>query len=177
MSLFLFISVIAFSLIISFQDLKERKVSIWALAAFSLVIAAEAFYSLPFKQEMTNVLLNVGFLAVQFCLVFLYYYLRYKGVKKLLSSFGGADLWVILSLTLAFSLPNFMIFMVFSLLASLLTYFVCRLLVSVVEKHIPLAGFICIIYCISRIIMYFYSPHFQWNDEWVQSLNGNNGID
>ncbi|HWY38547.1 MAG TPA: hypothetical protein VNY73_08310 [Bacteroidia bacterium] len=172
MSLLFLVSIIIFSLFISFQDFKERKVSVWVLIGFSVLLCSEAFWSLPLKQVLAQVFLNVCFLLIQFALVFLYYYVRYKGTKKLMSSFGGADIWVLVSLVIAFALPNFMIFMIFSLVLSMLTYLIYRTISANSSGYIPLAGFISLIYCISRIIMYFYSPLLQWDDGWVQEIMG-----
>lgn len=167
MALFFLVAIILFSLLIFYQDLKERRVSVWILFGISVFIGTEAFWLRPFGEVLKVSCLNLAFLVIEFLLVALYYFIRYKGLAKLVQSIGGADLWLILVLALSFSTANFILFLTLTLFLSLFIYMVYRAFSSAPAPQIPLAGFIALFYCIGRIIMYFYSPLAIWNDDWI----------
>ncbi|MGZ3919076.1 MAG: prepilin peptidase [Bacteroidia bacterium] len=172
MPLFFLISICFISLIISFQDFKERLISVWVLIPFSFLILIESVILIPKWQVLYSAIINLGLLTIQFLLVFLYYFLRYRDSVKMRESIGGADIWVFLTLIVAFCPPNFLIFEVVSTSSALILFIVLRPFMLNRVKYFPLAGFVCLMYCISRIIMYFYSPLWQWNDMWVFELGG-----
>ncbi len=167
MALFFLVAISLFSLLIFYQDLRERRVSVWILFGITAFIGMEAFWLRPYNQVLKASGLNLGFLLIEFLVVALYYLIRYKGIAKLVQSIGGADLWLILVLALSFSTVNFILFLTLTLLLSLFIYMVYRAFSSGSSPQIPLAGFIALFYCIGRIIMYFYSPLAIWNDDWI----------
>ena len=164
--LFLIFSV-AFSAIVAFYDFKYRQVPVWTLLFYTILLVSEAFCFTDARILIHTISYNLCFLAIQAAVLFLYYFLRYKSYVKLLNSIGAADIWLIIDISISFSTINFIVFMTVSLLLSLILFLVYLFVSKSKKQHIPLAGFIAAFYALSKIFVYFYKPHIQWDDTWI----------
>lgn len=165
MPVFLLFSIATLAGLICYQDFKERKVAVWLLAGFSVLVVTETYLLQSAGYAIKSALLNILFLFIQFVLVAGYYLFRYRNFGKLQRSVGAADLWLLLALAACFSPLNFVVFITFSLLISLVGFLAFSLLIRPKLKEIPLAGAVALIYGAGRVIAHFYFPGAAWNDE------------
>lgn len=117
---------IAASIIVFFQDLKSRMVSLWVL------IIAMISSCLISSIEVKYVLINVGFLLIQLLAVYLYS----KLTKRLIlsESLGLGDVVFFIVPALLLYTPEFVVYFIVSLIVS------CLLTLLLNWKTIPLAG-------------------------------------
>jgi hypothetical protein len=163
---FLIIICIISSLLI-WQDFSDRSVAVWVLIAFSAVLLAEAFFQRTVSDVFSTSGYNIVFLCLEALVLFVYYFFRYRNAKKLFQSIGGADVWLLLALCVSFSTANYIFFLTFTMILSLVIYIVYRMIFPSATRQIPLAGLVGSIYCGSRLIMYFFSTPDWWNDELI----------
>ena len=91
---------------------------------------------------VTNIILNLVFIIVQFALVTIYFYIKTKKWLNITTELiGWGDILFLMCITPAFSFPNYLFFYIFSLFVSLiLTISLLRTRNKNINK-IPLAGF------------------------------------
>ncbi|MEO8069049.1 MAG: hypothetical protein ABI599_15235 [Flavobacteriales bacterium] len=137
--------IIALLLLIFWEDLRHRAVhwSLFAQLAICLgvhgVLSARNFV---FWQDSA---FNLIFLAVQFTGVFVYLVVRERRwVNPLKARIGAGDVLFMAISTLAFSAPDFALYVVSGLFFSLLAYAVLLLLHRRAERTVPMAGFMAL---------------------------------
>lgn len=130
------ITFIALLLIVFYQDVKDREVS---LMLFLGLLLLGGFLHSQFQLMevfLLNVIINVA--VVSSIVLILFLYTRFVMKKRLFETFGLGDLLFFLILAVSFPIPTFLV--VFS--CSLLFSFVISMLLkgSMKDKTIPLAG-------------------------------------
>ncbi len=130
---FLFILILG---ILFYQDIKERKVSVWVLI-LGIVIGGIIHY---LCQQPIVFLLNVGIniLFVLLIFIILWGYAKLKLKKKIFDVFGLGDLLFFILLAVSLPLLSFLMVFVFSLIFSLVVFILFKNRFT--EKTVPLAG-------------------------------------
>lgn len=128
----------ALLLVLCWQDVRERKVSLLLLLLLiGLCMGRFLLSSGPFEYPLINSL----FLLIQGGAVFVYLLLRYRNLQ-LSRYLGAGDLLFWLACLWCFSPLNFLLFFILSLLGALVLHGGSRLLMKAYEQGlVPLAGF------------------------------------
>lgn len=143
--------VLLFAVFIAFQDLKSRSVSIIYLVGFSVFVAVFTLTRFPLQQLLYYFLYNIVFLLLQAVFLVLYYYIKYRDLKKLPASIGGADIWVFLIFAFSLEPVVFIFFMTVAFIVALLYYGLVNFVLKKTMHEIPLAGVLCICYIVYTI--------------------------
>lgn len=119
-----------------YQDIKERKVSLWILISGVIVGGIIHFMKQDTTVFLTSVCVNLLFISLIFGV--LWVYAKFKMKQALFNVFGLGDL--IFFVLLGGSLPvvSFLLLFVFSLIFSLSIFLLLRK--QFIKKTIPLAG-------------------------------------
>jgi len=122
--------------LICFQDLKERKVSIWILV-LGLVVGGYINYA---HQQpivfLSNTIINSVFVVTVFLILWGYATLKMK--KNIFSVFGKGDLFFFMLLAVSLPILSFLMVFIFSIIFALLVFILLKN--SMKEKTVPLAG-------------------------------------
>lgn len=98
------------------SDYKIRKVVLWQLILFGLIVAGVSLAENGLRNACMNLTVNMLLsLFIGLC-VYIYFLLRYKSVQSVI---GKGDILFILFLTPFFSSRSFLIFMLISFVATL----------------------------------------------------------
>jgi len=160
-----------FLLLLIFQDFKTREVSVWLLIGVFLCNTVIFLTSNDLKEVFHFFYINVLFLL--FLLFTLTIYISIKEKKLVIIThnyLGWGDIIFIFTLTLCFSTVNFIAYLVFSFLFTLVAYTVLKVIKPNIKKEVPLAGFLAI----TLILLYIYkwinpcSPFY--NEYWLTYL-------
>lgn len=128
-------------LVLFFQDFRMRAIHWSPLIILFFTILAEAFHAQGFSEVAGMVLRNTFFLMIQGIVLVLYYLVKGRSVKSIINvSIGSGDILLFLITTFCFSMVNFVIFYILSLILSLVLWLTVTMLFSPTEKSVPLAG-------------------------------------
>jgi hypothetical protein len=136
MNLFLEIIFLLVLGILFYQDLKERKVSLWVLIT-GIILGATIHYS--YQQKIvfvSNICINLIFIALIFGTLWLYAMLKLK--KRIFEVFGQGDLLFFILMAVSLPIVSFLVVFVFSLLFSLIIFMITKERFK--TKNVPLAG-------------------------------------
>lgn len=138
--------------IVFYQDVKERKVSLWLL-----VLGICLGGLLHYLQQNNIVFVSnivVNFIFIILVLGVLWAYAKFKLKKKLQEVFGMGDALFFLLLAASLPILSFLIVFVFSLLFSLTVFIIFKNKLS--DKTVPLAGlqslFLGLIFIINKLM-------------------------
>jgi hypothetical protein len=143
------------SVIILFQDFKDREVSLWVLILFGLLCVSSVVYYRNLETILYNglgVLVYGGFIWL---ILKLYLFLKFKKNKPILNhQLGLADVFVVLFIGITFNTAGVVFFFCFGFVFSLITFVVYSLLKRDSDtQSIPLAGLLVFFYVMSIIIL------------------------
>lgn len=136
-----------FLIMIAYQDIKNNQVS-WFLfpLAFATVVS-NGLLALDYKDYFLIFLINLSIVLFMFCGVALYYFIKNKKLTNIIDAkIGTGDILFLIVLSAAFSLFNFIIFMVLSLIAAICLHLIINIFRKYKSKHIPLAGILSVFY-------------------------------
>lgn len=127
------------------EDLRYRAVH-WSLfAQLALCLGVVGILCARKSVFFTDSALNLGFLAAQGLGLLVYLFLRERRwVNPLQTSIGLGDVLFLLISTLAFSLPNFIVYIISGLLFSLMAYGCLLLVHRRAQRTVPMAGFMAL---------------------------------
>lgn len=127
------------------EDLRHRAVH-WSLfAQLALCLGVLGVLCARKWVFVTDSALNLGFLALQGLGLLLYLLLRERRwVNPLRASIGAGDVLFLLISTLAFSVPNFIVYVISGLLFSLVAYGALLLVHRRAQRTVPMAGFMAL---------------------------------
>ncbi|MDP9080011.1 MAG: hypothetical protein M3O71_21505 [Bacteroidota bacterium] len=158
-------------LLVFFQDLRERAV-FWIL--FPVLALSFLSYRLlrndPVAAICQAALVNIGFIAVVFLLLTAYFSVkRRKWTNVTDGLLGLGDLLFLLALCFYFSILNFLLFYITSLILVLATWLIWR---SVVKNsnEVPLAGLQAVLLAILLGLSWWVLPVDLTNDNWILRL-------
>lgn len=122
--------------ILLYQDIKERKVSLWVL--FSGIIVGGTLHFL--HQDSMVFLYNIGITISFVILIFgvLWVYASVKLKRNIFDVFGLGDLLFFILLAVSLPIVSFLMVFVFSLIFSLVLFLLLKK--SFTNKTVPLAG-------------------------------------
>jgi hypothetical protein len=150
MESFLDILVITLAVLITYQDIKQRRVHFIALAAFIGLLVVKAVYlSAYIEVLLLEILMNLTIVGVMILLLWIYF--KFLRKKRLFEVIGMGDILLFVAFAIAFEAGTFIIHLTMSLVFSLIFHFIFK---NHYKKHktIPLAGFMCI-YFIGILVM------------------------
>lgn len=137
MVLILEILLIVLLSLLFFQDVKERKVSLWILISSMLIGGIIHFLNQSWISFLVSICINFSFICLVFGLLVLYAKLKMK--QTIFKVFGKGDLLFFFVMAISLPLVSFIVVFVFSLLFSIVVF---RLLKPKLNhKTVPLAGF------------------------------------
>lgn len=143
------------SMVIAFQDFKERQVSLWVLLLFGMLTIVSVLY---YRDAETLIYNGVGVLLYSsfiWLMLKLYMYIKFKQNKPIINhQLGLADVLVVLSIGLTFNTVGMILFFCFGFVFSLLAFVVYTAFKKNIDsQNIPLAGLLVFFYVISIIIL------------------------
>jgi hypothetical protein len=138
--------IILFSLLIAFQDFKSRSVSVLYLVCFTVVSALYGIAQFQVLPMLNYLLFNFCFLLLQFFVLLLYYFIKYRNIKVLVNSIGGADVWTLLALAFSFDLVGFILFVCIGFILAITYYLISNTILKIYMREIPLAGILSLCY-------------------------------
>lgn len=121
---------------IFFQDMKERKVSLYLFIVAMVLGALLYFQKEPQIVFTLNIGVNLGIVLSIFGIIWAYTQLKLK--QKISTAFGLGDLLFFCVLAVSMPIVSFLVVFVFSLLFSLIVFKTLKN--SLKEKTVPLAG-------------------------------------
>lgn len=150
-------------LIIAIQDLRHRKIS-WILIPLLLIgFGSKAILSQGFHEAGILFLKNLGFLAIQFLALFVFYLLKERKAVNLVNhKIGVGDVLFFIAICPAFSLLNFLFFYLSGIILTLTGYLLFRLLSKNSSAEVPLAGclsFILMLFIIFQYLTFHFDPY------------------
>ncbi len=149
---FLYISVLAVLMLIFYQDMRYRGVSWFLFPAALLLLLGISFTERSLGVFWNESLLNLSFLGIQMLLLTVWFHFKKVSLRELWKNYIGlGDLLFFLVAALALPFPVFPLFMVFSLVLS-----VVLALVVFRGKTVPLAGlqslFLALLYVMKPLV-------------------------
>ena len=122
--------------VLFYQDITERKVSIWILIIGIFLGGLIHYWHQPQIVFFSNIGVNSIFIALIFGTLWVYAKLKLK--KRIFEVFGMGDLFFFILLAVSLPILSFLILFVFSLIFSLLIFILLKNTFK--EKTVPLAG-------------------------------------
>ncbi len=122
--------------VLFYQDIKERKVSVWILLIGMFLGGMIHYLHQPPIVFLSNVGVNSVFIIL--ILGILWMYSKFKLKKKILDVFGGGDALFFILLALSLPILSFLMVFVFSLIFSLLVFMILKN--NWTAQTVPLAG-------------------------------------
>ncbi|WP_405567974.1 prepilin peptidase [Polaribacter sp. Asnod6-C07] len=122
--------------ILFYQDIKERRVSLWLLIFGLLLGGTINFISLSNISFVINSLINLIFIALVFC--FLWGYAKLKMKKQIFEVFGRGDLLFFIVLAVSLPILSFLMVFIFSIIFALIVFLILKSKLK--EDTVPLAG-------------------------------------
>ena len=166
------IAILIVLLMVFVQDIRSRSVY-WVLFPCLVIL----FISLGWLQHRAYidtwqaVLMNIGFLILQFLLVSAYFSIKsscWINITK--DRLGWGDLLLLLTVAFYLSFFNFLLFYITSLVAVLLCWLAWQALSSIKDKHIPLAGLQAFVLGLFLITGWWIKPVNLTSDNWLLSF-------
>lgn len=145
---FLLILLAASSVIILFQDFKQRLVSLWVIILFGAVCITSVVYYRGFSVLLYNLISIALYFSIIWLFLKLYFYLKFKRNKPILNEqMGMADVLIIVFIGLTFNIVGTIFFFCLAFIASLISFYIY--VVSRKKEEtitIPLAGLLVFFY-------------------------------
>ena len=129
------------------SDYRFRNIRLWHLMIFGVMQLSVCLYEIGFKEVGQNILINVLIFLIISGFIALYAWFRFRNKKEVI---GWGDIIFILCLTPAFSYSHFLGFMIISLSAILVVWFLWSYFRQRVDK-IPLVSGLGVCYSILLI--------------------------
>jgi len=131
---------------ITLQDFKERKVYVWLFIFSGVLLGVLHFYEVFYEQFILTAIINCSIVFILIFILFIYSTIILKKAFK--NTFGLGDFLFFIVLAIGFPTTTFLVLFSFSLLFSLLLYFILKNRLK--HKTVPLAGlqalFVCLIF-------------------------------
>jgi len=167
--------IVACLLMVFTQDIRFRAVSwIYFPVLASLYVIHGLVSGIYLKEILFNVVLNTAFLLLVFILVWLYISLKRRRFVHLPDKFiGWGDILFLLCICFYFTLLNFILFYIISLLIIIVFWLIwVKFRPRVANRHVPLAGLQALILSVFLIIDWFTKSIDLTSDNWLLFLIG-----
>jgi Flp pilus assembly protein protease CpaA len=136
MNLYLEILFITTLTMLFYQDIKERKISVWFLIAGLFLGGILHFLQQNQKVFIASILMNISFIALIFGVLCLYAKIILR--NNIFEVFGMGDLLFFILLAVSLPILSFLVVFIFSLFFSLLVFILVKRRLN--NKTVPLAG-------------------------------------
>lgn len=163
------IAILALLALIFFQDIRGRSV-LWVLfpVLVGLLITLNLAQHRLFTDARYAVLINIGFLLLQFLIVSVYFSIKnahwINMTKDLL---GWGDILFLFSIAFYLSVLSFLFFYLASLMCVLVSWLAWQALSPVKDKHIPLAGLQALLFGLFLTTAWWVKPVDITSDGWL----------
>jgi len=167
MGKFLVIGLIGVLLGIAIEDIKYRSVRWWLFALIGF-----GFIGVEYTRfSIVDTGLNIGFVSVQVLLLFTYFSIKEKRVVNITTNYlGMGDIVFWLAACFLFSLPNYIVFFISSLMFAALVYGIMKLSNMHKQTTIPLAGLQSIVVGM-MLLLNLISKDWSFRDSaWIEKL-------
>lgn len=138
------ISILALAVLVAimYQDFRQRQVSIALFVALFAILCIEAYtMQSNFMSLLKNFLLNAGFVFVQLGCIKVYFLLKNKKNTPVIDTYiGMGDVLFFFISCIAFSVGNFVMFYLISLITALIGAIAYMRIKNAKDFEIPLAG-------------------------------------
>ncbi|MGB3948985.1 MAG: hypothetical protein WBM13_13455, partial [Bacteroidia bacterium] len=140
------IIIVLLLLLIVWQDFRYRLIS-WPLIPLIFIsFSAKGFFLKPFIELTNYTIVNICFISLQLAILTLYVSIKNKKITNIINSqLGLGDILFFISITIAFSPFNFILFYISGLIFSLACYQLFLKIKTSATKEIPLAGLLSIV--------------------------------
>jgi hypothetical protein len=161
-------------LLILKQDLENRAVYWIIFPVLALALIARHYLSIGNIALLWQpILVNAGFLLLQFVLVSVYFSLKHKKLIRITDELLGlGDILFLLSIALYLSVMNFLVYYMFSLIVVLIFWLVWHSFSTKKRKEIPLAGFQAMIFILFLAGDWWGKLFDLTDDTWLLNLIG-----
>jgi hypothetical protein len=157
--------------ILTYQDFKNREVSVFLMIVLFVLFTIQAFMAgSSLKSIGAPFLLNIAFVLAQLGGVALYFTLKHKKMVLLIDTYIGLGDIVFLGICcIAFSTAKFILFYLASLIIALVCTLVYKKMKQIEAMDIPLVGYMsivlvcCIAYKMINTSFGFYDDSFLLN--------------
>ena len=136
MNLYIEILFITTLTMLFYQDIKERKISVWILIAGLFLGGILHFLQQNQKVFIASILMNITVIALIFGVLCLYAKIILQ--NNIFEVFGMGDLLFFILLAVSLHILSFLMIFIFSLLFSLLVFILVKRRLN--NKTVPLAG-------------------------------------
>lgn len=141
MEVYYYLTILMTCLFISVQDFKFRAVYWWLFPLLFFALGLLTYDRTGANQITTNLFANIGFVFLQLVLLSIYFSVKERRLVNIFAHhFGVGDLLFLLSVTVYFSLFNYILFYVTSLIMVIAFTLILNQLVKKTNPKIPLAG-------------------------------------
>lgn len=133
------------SLLIFYQDLKDRLVSLWVLLLYGGIIISYTIYEKGIEITLQNTISSIVYFALCFGVICLYYFVKERQFPRIMDvKLGWADVIICLSIGVSLELVSLVVFFTVSFVISA----IIGLVLHSRNKTVPLAGFLVIFYLV-----------------------------
>lgn len=141
MEVYCYLTILMTCLFISVQDFKFRAVYWWLFPLLFFALGLLTYDRTVPGQITANLVANMGFVFLQLLLLSIYFSVKERRLVNIFAhNFGIGDLLFLLSVTVYFSLFNYILFYVTSLIIVIVFTLILNQLVKKTNPKIPLAG-------------------------------------
>jgi hypothetical protein len=141
--------IILLLLILTWQDHQYLAVSWLLFPALILMFVAYSLLFLPIQQLLRNLSMTAVFILVQLLVLTLYFSIREKKLVNITGRYlGTGDILFLFALCFVLSPINFIVFYMFSLIATLLRELVFIPMMRIRTRKVPLAGIQAFLLCV-----------------------------
>ena len=140
------------SILIIYQDFKDRAVYWWLYLLFFVILLVFSIYHNP--VELVNRVINLSFLVIQYLGVILYYWIKTRKSRLILNEeFGLGDAIFLVSIALTIETT----FFIYLYLGGLITSILWCIIMYLKNKElptIPLAGILTLVFLLIQLTDY-----------------------
>lgn len=138
---YLEIIIFLFLLILIYQDFKFRAISWIILPVISVLAALNGFHAGHSSYFLTNTLINLSIILIEFLLITLYFSLKAHSFVIIINKqIGLGDVLFYIPLGMMFTPVNFIVFNICSTLLTLIGFLVFKGFFNSEKSKIPLVG-------------------------------------
>ncbi len=155
--IFVLVTTLLVSLVIAFQDFRNRQIHWFLLPIFGIGLFFLNFSRIGLRATLYNFFENVLFLFLVFVFTYIYFIIKKRKFIKLVDNYIGlGDILFLVVIAIYFTPFIFVFFFIFSMLLTLLIFGAIHIFKNLEFSTIPLAGLIAI-YMIPVITISFFN--------------------
>jgi hypothetical protein len=146
------------TIVISYQDFKNREISVWVILLFTALCVLQTFMFQGALALFYHFISALIYLLICLCVLFLFFYLKEKKFPKLIDKkIGLADLILIVAIGSTMEITVLILFLTLSFIFFALIGF------TFLRKYetLPLAGMLIIVFFIFQVFASFTELSFQ----------------